>query len=184
MKKLGWFTGDQRTTAEIAADQVEADKQKMLADLALRAELIDKLMGTVQQTNNARVTRMDDVSFEQSREQHRKWLNTLPTENLQQRVQNMEGAAKLRSLSHDDLKKAAREGQTANTIATAASVRRESPDFALPNTPEYSAEALKKMPRAEFRKLCFHDNGQPRYVRQGSPITMLQACNDRARGLA
>ncbi len=180
--------GEPRTQAQVAEDQAEADRLAILRDLEERKQLIDKIVSA--RHKNDRTTRLSDVDFENSNETYRKELATHTTEVLRQRVLNIELRRQAAGMSHEDLcAQARREGGDVQRMQYGGSsaqseARRESPDYALPNTPEYSADTLKKMPAAAWRKLCFHDNGQPKYVRQGSPVTVLMAVNDRIRNLS
>lgn len=180
--------GEPRSAAEVAADDAEEEKITILRDLEERKQLIDKIVSA--RHKNDRTTRLSDVDFENSNETYRKELATHTTEVLRQRVLNIERRRQAAGMSHEDLcAQARREGGDVQLMQYGGSsaqseARRESPDYALPNTPEYSADTLKKMPAAAWRKLCFHDNGQPKYVRQGSPVTVLMAVNDRIRNLS
>lgn len=180
--------GEHRTQAQVAEDQKEADRLAILRDLAERKELIDRLM-VAQPKNNPRLTRIDDIAFAQTREVVRKEYEQLSTERLRQRVANIEGAARLRSMSYEELRRAARNGEKASTVSAPASTptaKRRSPNYTLPT--EYSADRLRKMSQPEMAALTRFPDGRPRLVGgtndDGAPICMRDAVLDRLSNLS
>jgi hypothetical protein len=178
LRQAGKFRGEPRTVAEVAADQAEADRLAILRDLAERKELIDRLMAA--QPKNTRETRISDAQFAHTREVVRKEFERMTTEHLRQKVRELDFSSQMRSMSHDDLVAAARQGVVAPTEQTDAQSRRESPEYALPS--EYTVARLKSMSPQELKRLTQYPNGQSRTVSQYSHIPMMAAVNDRLAG--
>lgn len=172
--------GEPRTQAQVDEDQKEADRLAILRDLEERKQLIDRLMDA--QPKNTRETRISDQAFAYTRETVRKNFETLDTPTLRVRVAALNFSSKMRSLSHDDLRAAARDGVTAPTEPTdqTAQSRRESPEYALPA--EYTVARLKAMSAQELRRLTAYPNGQSRTVSQYSKIPVMAAVSDRLAG--
>lgn len=177
--------GEPRTEAQVAEDQAEADRLAILRDLAERTELIQKIIDA--RHPNDRSTRLSDVDFENSNETYRKELATHTTEVLRQRVLNIELRRQAAGMSHEDLlAQVRREGGDVQRMqyggsAATSQAKRRSPNYAL--DPSYTKERLIKMAAKEYRELCFHSNGQPRYIGNTS-VTVSDAVTDRINSLS